>query len=223
VTRPRSILKTNGHLVTQYLEKISRKALEDNAGEIVDFIKGRAGIYALYKGESLYYVGLASNLKSRFRAHLRNRSAKEWDRFSIYLTIGNAHIRELEALILRTMKAAGNKQRGYFRRAEDLRRAFSESVRREQRSMLAAMLGSSPYAEDADEYLDKSYRLIGVYKGRRISATFCKDGTVRLGRRRYSTLSAAAVKVVKRPVNGWTFWKYERAPGDWVKVSTLRE
>ena len=37
-------------------------------------IKRRAGVYALYrKQEKLYYVGLASNLMGRSKAHLRDR------------------------------------------------------------------------------------------------------------------------------------------------------
>ncbi len=28
--------------------------------------------------------------------------------------------------------------------------------------------------------------------------------------------------VIKRPCNGWTFWTYQRAPGDWVRLDTLR-
>jgi type I restriction-modification system DNA methylase subunit len=35
----------------------------------------RHGVYALYRGNRLYYVGLASNLRSRLNTHLRDRHA----------------------------------------------------------------------------------------------------------------------------------------------------
>lgn len=52
-----------GQLVCQHLENISRKALENYQKIIKDFVKGRHGVYALYKKGRLYYVGLASNLR----------------------------------------------------------------------------------------------------------------------------------------------------------------
>jgi hypothetical protein len=38
----------------------------------------------------------------------------------------------------------------------------------------------------------------------------------------YNSPSLAGAAVVKRSCNGWTFWKYERAPGDWVLLDVLR-
>ena len=76
-----------GQLVCQHLEHISRDALETYQRIIKSFVKGRHGIYALYKKDKLYYVGLASNLRNRLKHHLRDRHANRWDRFSVYLTI----------------------------------------------------------------------------------------------------------------------------------------
>jgi predicted GIY-YIG superfamily endonuclease len=42
---------------------------KDYSGSIGALIKGHAGIYALYKGERLYYVGLATNLMGRVKQH----------------------------------------------------------------------------------------------------------------------------------------------------------
>lgn len=88
-------------LVSQFLEHVSRKALEDYQDTIREFVRRRHGIYALYKNEKLYYVGLASNLRNRLKAHLKDRHGESWDRFSIYLTIDDGHIRELESLTQR--------------------------------------------------------------------------------------------------------------------------
>ncbi len=89
-------------LVSQYLEKISRSVLEKYQGIIREYVAKRHGVYALYRGNRLYYVGLASNLRNRLRHHLRDRHGQSWDRFSVYLTIGDSHIKELESLVLRS-------------------------------------------------------------------------------------------------------------------------
>jgi hypothetical protein len=59
-------------------------------------MRGRNGVCAYRKGK-LYYSGLASDLRGRLRWHLRDRHAQRWDTFSVYLTIGDKHLRELES------------------------------------------------------------------------------------------------------------------------------
>jgi hypothetical protein len=80
-------------LFTQYLERVSGKLLEEEYRQVVArMIRGHAGVYALYKGERLYYVGLATNLMGRVKQHLKDRHAKRWDKFSVYLTSAGEHI-----------------------------------------------------------------------------------------------------------------------------------
>jgi hypothetical protein len=95
-------------LVSQYLENISRQALEKYQDIIRGYARRRPGVYALFRRGRLYYVGLASNLRSRLQMHLRDRHSGSWDRFSIYLTIGDSHLKELESMILRIVKPQGN-------------------------------------------------------------------------------------------------------------------
>lgn len=99
-------------LVCQHLENISRDALEQYQDIIRQYVRNRQGVYALYSRGKLYYVGLARNLRMRLAHHLRDRHGESWDRFSVYLTIGDSHLRELESLILRIVKPKGNKQKG---------------------------------------------------------------------------------------------------------------
>src|SRR5438105_13380147 len=108
-------------LVSQFLERISGETLAKHQKIIREFVQRRSGVYALYRRNRLYYVGLASNLRSRLRHHLKDRHGDSWDRFSVYLTIGDSHIKELESLILRVISPPGNKQRGKFATAENLR------------------------------------------------------------------------------------------------------
>src|ERR1051326_1460769 len=108
-------------LVCQYLENISREALEKYQGVVRRYVRSRQGIYALHRGSKLYYVGLATDLHVRLKQHLDDHHAESWDRFSVYLTIGDQHLRELECLILRIVKPSGNKIKGNFANSENLR------------------------------------------------------------------------------------------------------
>ena len=112
--------RRKSQLVCQHLENISRRMLEEYQEIIRDFVRGRNGVYALYRRGKLYYVGLASSLLGRLRLHLRDRHGDTWDRFSVYLTIGPDYMKEIESLILRVAEPPGNKVKGKFIRSENL-------------------------------------------------------------------------------------------------------
>lgn len=131
-------------LVTQHLEGVSRELLEEHQEIVRRYVRARNGVYALYRGKRLYYVGLATNLKNRLGHHLKDRHHDSWDRFSVYLTIGDEHLRELEALILRIVSPPGNKQRGRFPKAEDLRRHFRKDLNDELRRVIDDFLPTKP-------------------------------------------------------------------------------
>ena len=78
--------------VSQHLENISRDALEKYQNIIRRYVRRRQGVYALYRRKKLYYVGLASNFRSRLARHLKDRHGDSWDRFSVYFTIGDTHL-----------------------------------------------------------------------------------------------------------------------------------
>jgi hypothetical protein len=120
--------KRRAVLVVQHLERVAGAALDEFPEALRDFVRGRNGVYALYNGDRLYYVGLASNMRSRLRGHLRDRHAKKWDRFSIYLTAGDEHLKELESLVLRIAAPKGNRVAGKFGASEDLRRRFRRGL-----------------------------------------------------------------------------------------------
>jgi hypothetical protein len=124
-------------LVVEYLENISRNAIKRYPDIITEYARRRSGVYALYKGEELYYVGLAKNLRSRLHGHLKDRHALAWNRFSVYLTKDDEHIKELESLVLRIASPKGNRVAGKFSGARDLMSVFSQRVRNSQRQEFA--------------------------------------------------------------------------------------
>lgn len=223
-------------LVSQHLENISRKALEKYQDIVRRYVRRRQGVYALYRRNKLYYIGLASNLRSRLSHHLRDHHKESWDRFSVYLTIGDSHLKELESLILRVVKPKGNKQKGKFLKSEDIRRKFARDVRSQQHKELLSLLGRDKITEIQEvrlatgkqavlaDYIDGPMKLQARYKGKIIKAHVRRNGSVRLKGMVYLSPSLAGAAACKRrSCNGWTFWKYERAPGDWVPLNELRK
>ncbi len=233
-----------GHtpLICQYFENISRKALEKYQGILRDFVAGRHGVYALYRGDRLYYAGLANSLRRRLRHHLQDRHGQSWDRFSVYLTIGSRHIKELESLVLRMVNPPGNRQKGKFVKAENLGPQFRKAFRAYQQQELEYLVGSrkrrrnKPTAERRasssakhkgtlpvlSRYVSASFRLKAIYQGKTVRAQVHRNGMVSVSGTTYRSPTGAARAYSRHAVNGWTFWRYERAPGDWVPLNTLR-
>lgn len=227
-------------LVSQHLERISRAALERSQRIIRRYVHRRHGVYALYRGERLYYVGLASNLRSRLKGHLKDRHANSWDRFSVYLTVGDQHLRELEALLLRIGRPTGNKVTGRFPRSEDLlrrlKRDLVEDRRREVDEILGRTRAEPKVGRRGRRSKGKRFKLAVLFdlgkvqrralrarfKGRRVRASVRQDGRVRCNGKLYDSPSEAAVAICGSAVNGWRFWTYERAPGDWASLRELR-
>ncbi len=228
----------NSGQLCQQLENISREALQKYERIVRNFVRGRHGVYALYRRSKLYYVGLASNLRSRLRTHLKDRHGQAWDRFSVYLTIGDRHIKELESLILRIVKPTGNKQSGRFVKCEDLRRKFKRHIRSHQKeelkSLILGPLTLGPINGERDErrkvrgpvlasYIEKPMQLRARHKGRRLRASVRRDGLIRFAGNIYRSPSGAGAAAIGGACDGWFLWKYERAPGDWVLLDDLRK
>jgi hypothetical protein len=223
-------------LVSQHLENIGGDVFEEYQEIIREYVSHRRGIYALYKNDRLYYVGLATNLSSRLKAHLGDKHSGRWNRFSVYLTIGDTHLNELESLLLRVVKPKGNVQRGKISSSENLLRSFKRRIKAHYSAKLNALIGnvakrpSLVPAHKGDDlnvplaaYIRKPISLRAKLKGKTLRAKVRRDGTIRFQGKVYRSPSAAACAVCKSACNGWRFWKYERAPGDWVRLDVLRK
>jgi hypothetical protein len=167
---------------------------------------------------------------------MRNKHGQSLDRFSVYLTIGDRTLRELEALLLRIVKPSGNTQIGRFSKSEDLKRRFGKDVREHYRGQVTNLLGGKakavkkkvkPIPKGKLGTMVKSlggrgWRLRRTYKGKLYRARIRKDGKVVFNKVIYPSASAAAKAICGRAVSGARFWNCERAPNDWVKLAALR-
>lgn len=208
-------------LVTQYLERIHRNAFDKHPEIIRSLVRRRNGIYALYAKDELYYVGLAKDLRWRLKHHLKDHHRDSWDRFSVYLTIGHEHLRELESLAIRITCAAGNKQKGRFAGAENLERSLERVLLAKFKRERDALFGRPIDETDENVAPQRTRPIHGTYKGKLMRARWRRDGTVRFRGKIFSSLSAAATKATGSQTNGRWFWRVERSPGDWVRVKKL--
>lgn len=225
-------------LVCQHIENLSSAALEDYAEIVREIVDRRHGVYALYSKGKLYYVGLATNLRGRLKQHLRDRHRGLWDRFSVYLTIDDRHLRELESLVMRIAQPKGNKQRGRLGKSENLIRRLKQMLKkRHEREIMALTVGAprparTPRARPRRPaatgepalagLLSRAITLRATHKGKLYAARARTNGTIRVKGTVVASPSQAAHVVTGTSVNGWIFWRYERSPGDWVRLNELR-
>jgi hypothetical protein len=231
--------KRRSNLVCQHLERISAGALEDYQDIIREEIRGRHGIYALYKRDRLYYVGLARSFSGRLKSHLRDRHKGLWDRFSVYVTIEGHHIKELESLVLRIVKPKGNAMIGRLSRAEDMKRKLVRAVRLRQREEIRVLIGKQIkitrvvttkrlIANRVSETIlgrciDKPFTIRGTHKGKTYRARVRRTGWISYKGYLYSSPSQVAREICGHHKNGWIFWEWEKAPNYWVKLKALKK
>ena len=242
--------KYKGQLVFQYVDKISRELLERYRQVIRDIARGKHGIYALYKDERIYYVGLASNLRQRLGHHLRDRHKKTWNRFSIYLTTSSENLKDLESLFLRIFKPKGNTKVGKFLKAKNLKRTINSRIRELQKAERKALMGEDvalPQPKKKHKKKDKAEKELGVlapyvrkrfhirfnYKGKQYIAHVLKSGWITFDNRsadynrfkgkKFKSPSGAGKAVTGQSCDGWHHWKLKNPKGQWVKLDKLRK
>ena len=225
-------------LVSQHLEWVPRALLQKYQQLVRAHVKGRHGVYALYRGERLRYVGLASNLRTRLGNHLRDRHSESWDRFSVYLTIDAGHLKELETLVLRIAQPVDNRQAGQFAISKDLLPILQSQMREGHRRTEEEFFGPrrpgrAPERKRARvetkkglaalaPYISKPTRLRARNKGRIFRARVRADGMITFGGEIFRSPSGAAKAALGRSQDGWHFWKIENRPDGWVEIDILR-
>lgn len=204
-------------LLLHHLADISWQVMEEYPQVVREMIRGRFGVYALYRRGRLHYVGLANNLNARLRTHVTDRHHGLWDRFSVYLTADAGHMRELESLLIRIAKPGGNRVVGGFggstslfaylnRRVKEIdadRRANilgGAVARRRRRTKAARAKGNLALAG----FAERRTPLRASFKGRSYRASLRTDGTIYFHNKVYGSPSAAGKAVIGRSCNGWS-------------------
>jgi len=231
--------RTAKPIVEAYLERIGQKVFKDFSSVITGLIKGNQGIYALYKRDKLYYIGLASNLKNRIKHHLNDKHKNYWTHFSLYIISKQEHIKEFESVILRVAYPKGNSAKGKLSRAKNLRPSLKRRLKAEWERQIDGIIGGKKKeavkstvkkikAGKAERPLNGVFPsgkvIYGTYKGKKYKAWVSANGGIKYNGQIYATPSAAGKAIIsKGAVNGWNFWKFKDKTGKLVKLTELRK
>jgi len=226
-------------IVVGHLEKISSSIFDKNRGLITEMIKGHYGVYALYRREKLYYVGLATDLRKRINQHLRDRHKAKWTHFSLYILRKTEHLREIEALLMRIADPTGNYRKGKLKRSKDLRPELrvrlAEDFKRNMDEILGITRGGVKKVKKKTgrrkgkelplkDLLRNGQGIYANYKGKTYKAVVYSSGLIRFGGKKYSTPSGAGMAIINAgAVNGWNFWKYKDSSGNLVALKKLKK
>jgi len=227
-------------IVSGYLEKVSSNVFEDFPQQLTGLIKkGQGqGVYALYRRDKLYYIGLASDLRRRIKWHLKDKHKGKWDRFSLYMIRKTDHIREVEALLVRIVEPKGNKQRGKLGRSKNLKRELDIGIKQKQEEERIKILDGDKRkirrrkikktkVSKTDRPLKDKFPggkvVYAAYKGKEYKAWVNRLGRISFNSKHYDTPTAAAKAIItKGAVNGWRFWKYKDKKGNLLPLKNLR-
>lgn len=216
-----------------HLEGVSWRVLDEYPKLIQEMIRGRTGVYALYRQHRLYYVGLASNLMGRLKQHLQDRHKGSWDRFSVYVTPDGQHMKLLESLLLRIVRPPANRVKGGLKGSQSLYNRLHQAMRSADADRRARLLGGrvarNRIRRRASEgtlalagVVERRMPLRAQIRGTSFRATLRRSGHISFRGELYDSPSAAGKKALGHAVNGWAFWKYKNEQRKWVPLARLR-
>lgn len=222
-------------LVVDRIESVSKDVFQEYYEQITALVGDSPGIYALYDGADLYYVGKSIDLRKRVKDHLTDRHLASWSHFSLYLVRKADHIPEIESLLVRIANPKGNrvipKGKSTGALAKKLRRSISEK----QKQVLQTLFAPKQAAQKIDRrhatgrpktlvgLVTKASKLYRTYKGQEYTATLNTKGIITFKGESYTSPSGAAKALVgPRAVNGWHFWYVQNPAGDWVTLADYK-
>jgi len=220
-------------LVIKRLENISKDVFKKHSDLITQLVGNTHGVYALYDGSELYYVGKSTDLKSRVNQHLRDRHLASWTHFSLYLVRDESHINEIESLLIRIANPKGNKKLYKSQSGDTLKRELVAMLKEKHKDEIDSLVGrrdrrtsknkgNSKHPDTLVGLVKNKAMLYRAYKGKEYKAILTGKGIIKLGNKRFTSPSGAAKAVVGRAANGWLFWYIKNASGEWVRLGEYR-
>ncbi len=119
---------TKGALIKGMSKRLPSEILDNPVFKkrLKEIMKGYSGIYALYRMNRLYYVGLTTNLLGRINWHLRDRHVGKWDHFVIFRIKRVDYLKDIETLITHLIELPGNRVKGKVPRDADISRILRD-------------------------------------------------------------------------------------------------
>lgn len=128
-----------GALIKGMAKNLPSEVLTDPVfkNELKKLLRGYAGLYALYKDDKLYYIGLARSLHGRIHWHLKDRHAGRWNNFRVFLIQRVRYLKDIETLLLNVAEPKGNRVKGNLPKGHNLNDALRVVLREHQRKIKA--------------------------------------------------------------------------------------
>ena len=126
---------TRGKLLKGVLEHVPAESFEVIADSIETTMRGKPGVYALYKKNRLYYVGLAQSLRGRVKDHTKDKHAGKWDSFSVYILGHAKFLKDIETIVTRITDPPGNSVKGKIPQMKELQNILTSEARRKEREL----------------------------------------------------------------------------------------
>lgn len=122
---------TKGALIKGMSKRLPSEILDNPVFKkrLRQIMKGYSGIYALYRKDRLYYVGLTRNLFGRINWHLKDRHAGRWHSFVIFRIKRVDYLKDIETLVSHLVDLPGSRQKGKVPRDADINRILKDILR----------------------------------------------------------------------------------------------
>jgi hypothetical protein len=145
-------------------------------------------------------------------------------------------MKELESLLLRIADPRGNKVRGTFNGSDNLSLQLKSLIKETNQARVTRLIGGGSAkrkvkrkAKSANGkralagIFERRIPLRGWHRGYEYRAFLGMDGTIQYGNEQFESPSAAASAAVGRGMQGWWFWHYKSAAGEWTRLRTLKD
>jgi len=128
---------TKGALIKGMSKRLPAEILDEPSFEqgLAQIMRGYSGIYALYKRNRLYYVGLTKNLQARLNTHYKKKHVGRWDSFVIFRIKRVDYLKDIETLLLQVAEPPGNSVMGHVPRDANLNRILKRIQREQERKL----------------------------------------------------------------------------------------
>ena len=121
--------KKHSNILIAQTKKYPIRDLNKYRKIFTSYFKNRPGLYILYKGNTLYYIGRASSLHNRTKTHLENKHKKKWNKFKFFIAKSNKHNEDIESCLISIIKPKGNKKQGReFKHSKTLQDSLKERM-----------------------------------------------------------------------------------------------
>ena len=128
-----------GSLIQLALTNVKRDAFDVIKRELRDVLRGRAGIYALYRRGKVVRVGLGTKIFGRVKSHAKSKNI-DWDTVSLFIIRKIKYLRDVETIVNRIAQPKDSLLKGRVGDEKLLMRLLKKRVSEKKKKLKKATL-----------------------------------------------------------------------------------